>query len=89
MGVCLLLSFLLFRTRYVIYLMAFWCKFFMRVLRFDFGMFKLVSFVVESSYMTLLTLVVMVMRGLVLHPLFCIVLISRLYLVLFCVRDIM
>ena len=35
---CLLSSFPLFKTRYVRYLMAFWCMFFMRVLIFDFGM---------------------------------------------------
>ena len=69
-------SFLLFRIGYVIYLMAFWCIFLMRVLIFDFGMFRLASFLMECSFMALLTPVLMVMRGLVLHPLFCKVLIS-------------
>ena len=37
MGVCLLSKFLLFRTRYVRYLMALWCKFFMSDLMLEFG----------------------------------------------------
>ena len=40
----------------------------------------------ECSSMVPLTPVVMVMRGLVLHSLFCLVLISGSYLVCFCVR---
>ena len=75
-GVGLLFSFHLFRTRYVRYLMAFWCIFFMRVLIIDFGMFRLASCLMECSCMVALTLAVMVMRGLVPHLLFCMVLIS-------------
>ena len=75
--VCFLSSFLLFRTRYVRYLMTFWCIFFMRVLIFDFGTFRLASFLRECSCMAPLALAVMVMRGLVLHPLILYVLISR------------
>ena len=44
---CLLSSFLLFKTRYVRYVMMFWSMFFMRVLIFDFEMFKLVSVLME------------------------------------------
>jgi hypothetical protein len=43
MGACLFTSFLLFRTRHVRYLMAFWCVFFKRVLMVAFGNFRLVS----------------------------------------------
>ena len=50
--------------------MALRCIFFMRVLILAFGMFRLVSFSMECSCMAPLTLAVMVMRGLVLHPLF-------------------
>ena len=50
----MLSSFLLFRIRLVRYLMAFWCKFFMRVLILVLGIFSLVSFsivfVYSSSY---------------------------------------
>ena len=41
--VCLLSSFVLFRTRYVRYLMACWCIFFMRILMLDFGIFSSVN----------------------------------------------
>lgn len=43
MDVFLLLRFLLFRTKYVRYLMTFWC-FFMRLLIFYFEMFIVASF---------------------------------------------
>ena len=66
--------------------MAFGCIFFMRVLVFNFGMFRLVNFLTECLCMVSLTLVVMVMRGLVFHPLFCMVLISGSNLVCFCSR---
>ena len=51
---CLLSSFLLFKTRYVRYLMALRCMFFMRVLMVDFGIFIWISlfngvFVYNSS----------------------------------------
>ena len=36
----LLSSFLLFRTRFMRYLMAFWCMYFMRVLMVDFMIFS-------------------------------------------------
>ena len=51
-----------------------------------FGIFRLVSLLMKCSCTTPLTLVVMVMRGLVFHPLFCMVLITGLYLVCLCVR---
>ena len=83
MGACLLSNFLLFRTKYVRYLMAFWCKCFIRSLMFDLGIFNSVSFSMECSWMAPLTPAVMVMIGLVLHPLFCMVLISGSYFVCF------
>jgi hypothetical protein len=39
MGVCLLSSFLLFSTKYVRYLIAFWCMSFMSFLMLDLGQF--------------------------------------------------
>ena len=48
--------------------MVFWCMFFMRVLVFDFGMFRLVSFLMECLCMAPLTSAVMVMRKLIFHP---------------------
>ena len=53
--VCLFLSFLLFRMRYVRYLMAFWCMIFMRVLMVGLGAFELVSLLMECSCMPPLT----------------------------------
>jgi hypothetical protein len=50
-----------------------------------FGIFRLVNFPIECLCMASLTLVVMVMSGLVFHPLFCIALMSGSYLVSFCV----
>ena len=49
MGACLLSSFLLFGTRYVRYLMAFWCICFIRSLMLDLGIFNWVSFSMECS----------------------------------------
>ena len=69
----------------MMYLMALRCRFFMRVLIMVLGIFSLVSFSMECSCMAPLTHFVMVMRGLVFHPLFCIALISGSYLVCFCV----
>ena len=46
-----------------------------------FGIFRLISLLMECSCMAPLTFVVMVMRGLVFHLLFCMVLISGWYLV--------
>ena len=48
-GVCLLSSFLLFRTRYVRYLMTFWCIFLMSVLILVLGIFSLISWSMECS----------------------------------------
>ena len=42
-------SVLLFTTRYVRYLMAFWCILFMKVLMLDFGIYSLVSLSMECS----------------------------------------
>jgi hypothetical protein len=55
--------------------MALWCRLFTRVLILDFGICRLVSLSMECLCMSPLTPVVMVMRGLVFHPLFCIALI--------------
>ena len=66
MGACLLSNFLLFRT------MALWCKFFMRILIWFSNIFRLVIFSMECSCMeemAPITLAMMVMRGLVFHPL--------------------
>ena len=65
--------------------MALWCKFHIRVLTLDFGIFRLVNFLMECPCTAPLTLAVMVMSGLVSHPLFCIALMSGSYLVCFCV----
>ena len=54
--------------------MAFWCMSFIKKIMLDFEIFSFVSLSMECSCMTPLTPAVMVMRGLVLHPLFCIVL---------------
>ena len=43
MFTCLFSSFLLLRTRYVKYLIAFWCISFMKVLLLDFGIPRLVN----------------------------------------------
>ena len=61
--VCLLSSFLLLRTRYVRYLMAFWCIFFMNDLILDLGSLSLSSCSIECSWMAPRTLAVIVMRG--------------------------
>ena len=52
----------------------------------DFGIFCFVSLSMKCSCMAPLTLAVMVIRGLVLHPLFWMALISGSYLVCLCVR---
>ena len=81
-------SILLFKTRYVRYLMAFRCMFFMRVLMVDFGIFMLTSLLMECSCMAPLTPAVMVMRGFVCLTLtlFCMVVINGSYLLCLCVR---
>ena len=53
----------------------------------DFGILRLMSFLMECSCMAPLTPVVMVVRGLVFHPFFCIALIRGSYLVCLCVRG--
>ena len=82
---CLLSSFLLFNTRYVRYLMAFWCMFFMRLLILVFGILRSSKFLMDCSCIAPLTPAVMVIRGLVFHPLLCMALISGSYLACFCV----
>jgi hypothetical protein len=82
---CLLSNFLLFNTRYVRYLMAFWSMFFMSFLMLVFGMLRSSSFVMDCSCMAPLTPAVMVIRGFVFHPLFFMSLISGSYLEWFCV----
>ena len=87
MGACLLSSFLLFRTRYACEVFDGILVFiFMRVLMIDFGMFRLTSLYMECLCIAPLTPVVMTMRGLIFHPLFCMVLISGSYSVCLCVR---
>ena len=49
------------------------------------GILSLVSFFIECSCMAPLTPAVMVMMGLIFHPLLCMVLVSGSYLVCFCV----
>ena len=51
-----------------------------------FEIFRLVSLLMESLCMAPLTPAMMVIRGSVFHPLFCMVLIKRSYLVCLCVR---
>ena len=65
--------------------MAFWCKSFMRVLILILGILSLVNLSIECLRIAPLIPAVMVMRGLVFHPLFCMMLISGSYLVCFCV----
>ena len=57
----------------------------MRVLILVLGILSLVGLSIECSCIAPLTPAVMVMRGLVFHPLFCMMLISGSYLVCFCV----
>ena len=64
--------------------MAFWYRFFIRDLMLVIGIFSLVSLSIECSWMAPLTHAVMVMRGMVFHPLFCMVVISGSYLVCLC-----
>ena len=52
-----------------------------------FGIFNLVSWSMECSWIAPLTPAVMVIRELIFHPLFCIVLISGSYLICLCVRT--
>ena len=66
--------------------MAFWCISFMRVLILDFGILRLVALVIACSCIAPLTPAVMVMRGFVFHPLFCMLLINESYLACLCVR---
>jgi hypothetical protein len=66
--------------------MAFWCMFFMRVLVQVLGTFSLISCSMEFLSIAPLTPTIMVMRGLVFHPLFCSVVISGSYLVCLCVQ---
>jgi hypothetical protein len=65
--------------------MALWCRLFMRFLMLVLGILRFVSFSIDFLCIASLTPAVMVMRGLIFHPLFCMVLISGLYLACFCV----
>ena len=58
---------------------------FIRILMLDFGIFNFLSLSMECSCMAPLTPAVMVIRGLVVHPLFWMVLFSGSYLACFCV----
>ena len=64
--------------------MGFWWIFFMRVLMACFGILRLASLLMECSCMAPLTPAMMVMSGLVFHPLFCMVFTSGSYLVCLC-----
>jgi hypothetical protein len=86
MGVCLFSSFLLFRIRYVRYLIAFWWIFCMRVYMAYFGILRFVSLSMDCLCMAPLTPTVMIMRGFVFHPLFSMMLINGTYLVCLCTR---
>ena len=85
-GACLLSSSLLFRDKYMRYLVAFWCMFFMSILTLDFGRLSLLSLFIEYSCVATLTPTMMVMKGFTFQPLFCRVLISGSYLVCLCLR---
>ena len=61
--------------------MALWCKFFMSVLMLDFGSLSLVSCSIQCSWMAPLTPRVIVMRGVVFHPVFGILWTNGSYLV--------
>jgi hypothetical protein len=87
MGVCLLSSFLLFSTRYVRYLMAFWWMSFMSFLMLDLGSFRSVNFWMECSCMSPRTPAVIVITGLVFQPLLWIAWFSGSYLACFCTVD--
>ena len=65
--------------------MAIWCIF-MRVLMLDFGILRLIHLLMDCSCIATLTPTVIVMRGFVFHPLFCMLLINELYLACMCVR---
>ena len=82
-GVCLLSSFLLLRTKYVRYLMAFWWMSFISFLMLGLGIFMSVSFWMECSWMAPRTPPVIVMMELVFHPLLWIAWFSGSYLVCF------
>ena len=66
--------------------MAFWWIFFMRVWLAYFGILRLVNLLMECSCMAPFTLAIMVIRGLVFHPSFCMVLNNGSYLVCLGVR---
>ena len=84
-GACLLSNFLLFSTKYVRYLMAFWWMSRMSFLMLVLGIFKSFNFWMECSCMAPRTPAVIVMMGLVFHPLLCMAWFSGSYLVRFCV----
>ena len=64
----------------------FWCMSFMRFLMLDFGISSFASLPMECLCMALLTPAVMVMRGLVFHPLFRMVSFGESYLACLWVR---
>jgi hypothetical protein len=65
--------------------MAFWCKFFMRLLMLDFVMLRSAKFSMDCLCIAPFTPIVIVIRGFVFHCLFLIALISGSYLACFCV----
>ena len=60
--------------------------FFMRVLLLVFGILRSISFSMDCTCIAPLTPVVIMIRGFVSQPLFCMVLINELYFACFCVR---
>ena len=53
----------------------------------DFGILRLASLLMKCPCIAPLTPAMILMRGLVFHPLFCMLLISRSYLVCLCMRP--
>jgi hypothetical protein len=55
----------------------------------DFGILRLVSLLMNCSFIAPRTLAVIVMRGFVFHPWFCMLLISGSHLVCLCMRALL
>ena len=66
--------------------MAFWCISFMRVLMLGFEILRLINLLMDCSCIAPLTFAVIVMRGFIFHPLFCMLLINGSYLACLYVR---
>ena len=66
--------------------MEFWFIFFMRVLMLDIGIWRLISLLMDCSCIAPRTPTLIMTRGFVFHPWFCMFLINELYLVCLCTR---